>query len=127
MNILHYFSYDNQTQCVEHCLQIGVKYCKDKYKNTPLEYAIKRNSKECVSILLAHAIIEVKIIDSMDKTSIIDLICFSPFNLHDFFNNSYTVHDYHGLEKFAKLKYQPCIFENSFNVIDTAFLETYFS
>lgn len=89
---MHYFSYDNQTQCVEHCLQIGVKYCKDKFKNTPLEYAIKRNSKECVTILLAHAIDEVKIMDSMDKASIIDLICFSPFNLHEFLNNSYRVH-----------------------------------
>ena len=63
---MHYFSFWNYTECVEECFKIGVKYCKDKFGNTPLEYAIKRNSKECVSLLLAHAIEEVKIIDKME-------------------------------------------------------------
>ena len=41
----------------------------------------------------------------MTKTEICNLILFSPSNLHDFFNKSFTIHDIFGLTKFANLKY----------------------
>lgn len=44
INLLHYFAYQNQSDCIDECLDIGVKYIRDKFENTPLEYAMKRNS-----------------------------------------------------------------------------------
>jgi ankyrin repeat protein len=37
---------------------LGVKNIRDKFENTPLEYAIKRKSNQCVGALLNHAINE---------------------------------------------------------------------
>lgn len=128
INLMHYFSYENQTECIEECLRIGVKYMRDKYRNTPLEYAIKRNSNQCVGVLLNHAIYNEKIIDTLNKEDICDLIVFSPANIDEFFIN--TVHQYDlGINKFAKLKQNPSIFMQTENIKKKGdgYLEKYIS
>ena len=72
-------------------MHFGVKYIRDKFDNTPLEYAIQRNSNQCVGALLDFAIREQKIIDKMNSDEICKLILFSPFNLHDFFDSSFAI------------------------------------
>jgi hypothetical protein len=55
LNILHYFSIYNKPLCVEKALKLNIKYLKDKTGNTPLLYALKRNSYNCVGALLEYA------------------------------------------------------------------------
>ena len=55
LNILHYFSFQNKPLCVEKSLNLDIKYLKDKLGNTPLLYALKRNSYNCVGALLDFA------------------------------------------------------------------------
>ena len=55
LNILHYFSIYNKPTCVEQSLKLKIKYLKDKTGNSPLLYALKRNSYNCVGPLLEYA------------------------------------------------------------------------
>ncbi len=41
--------------CVKKSLNLDIKYLKDKIGNTPLLYALKRNSYNCVGVLLDFA------------------------------------------------------------------------
>lgn len=55
---------------------------KDKYKKSPLVYAIDRQSYECSSVLLDYFINHKKnLYEKLSKDEILDIIKFSPGNL----------------------------------------------
>ena len=56
INILHYFTYQNQIHCMNACLDQGIKYNRDKFDNTPLAYALKRKSMKSIQNILTHAV-----------------------------------------------------------------------
>jgi ankyrin repeat protein len=65
LNLLHYFSFQNYSKNVVRALEDGMKYQRDKFGNTPLIYALARNSHQCVGALLNHAIHADNIVASM--------------------------------------------------------------
>jgi ankyrin repeat protein len=65
LNLLHYFSFHNYSKNVVRALDDGMKYQRDKFGNTPLIYALARNSHQCVGALLNHAIHADNIVASM--------------------------------------------------------------
>ena len=56
LNILHYFSFTNKSICIDKSLEFKMSYIKDSLGNTPLMYALKRKSYNCVGSLLDYAI-----------------------------------------------------------------------
>lgn len=80
-----------------------MRYMRDKSNNTPLVYALARNSHQCVGVLLNHAIKADNIVSSMHQNEINELIVFSPSNLKDFFDNSIEKLEA-GVPKFGVIK-----------------------
>jgi len=37
---MHYFAYENNKNCIKKCFDEGMLYYRDKFGNTPLQYAI---------------------------------------------------------------------------------------
>lgn len=83
-----------------------MKYQRDKFGNTPLIYALARNSHQCVGALLNHAIHADNIVSSMHQNEINELIIFSPYNLKEFFDNSIETLEA-GIPKFGIVKDGP--------------------
>jgi len=44
MNMFHYYAFSNQKECVSIALECKQPYLTDKFKTTPLKYALERNS-----------------------------------------------------------------------------------
>jgi hypothetical protein len=65
-----------------------MSYIKDSLGNTPLMYALKRKSYNCVSSLLDYAIKSNQLYQNIGMNEITALIEFSPTNLGKFFDNS---------------------------------------
>jgi hypothetical protein len=67
---------------------MDIKYLKDRLGNTPLLYALKRNSYNCVGALLEYAMKSESMYSNINQQEICYLIEFSPENLSKFFENS---------------------------------------
>jgi ankyrin repeat protein len=65
-----------------------MSYIKDSLGNTPLMYALKRKSYNCVSSLLDYAIKSNQLYQNIEMNEITALIEFSPTNLGKFFDSS---------------------------------------
>ncbi len=52
MNLMHYFSYENQHEQLQKCFDIGMKFKRDKFKYTPLKYAIHKKSMKSIECII---------------------------------------------------------------------------
>ena len=68
-------------------------YTSDQFKNTPLKYALDRNSFQCVEELLVRAIGDKQFYIEMQQAELIQLIKSDPGNLSQFFEKAEEVLD----------------------------------
>jgi hypothetical protein len=85
MNMFHYYAFSNKKNCVEIALECKQKYLTDQFNNTPLKYALDRNSFQCVEIFLSEAIADESFYSEMDRSELIQLMNSNPVTLPQFF------------------------------------------
>ena len=76
-----------------------MNYITDSFGNTPLKYALQRNSYQCVEELLTNAIKQDEFYTEMQSQDLIDLIYSGPSNLPLFFEQSVSSVDGDGTPK----------------------------
>ena len=54
LNLIHYFAYNDNSECLQFAFELGMKYQQDSIQKSPLEYAIKRNSYDCTDTILVN-------------------------------------------------------------------------
>jgi ankyrin repeat protein len=79
-------AYQNNPASLQSSLRYGAKYIKDSFGNTPLEYAMERNSFECTKVVLDYIMSTENIFKTMEMQEITKLIETSSSNLLEFFN-----------------------------------------
>jgi len=62
---MHYFTFENNHSCLLRALHCGMTYEPDSFGKTPLTYGVQRQSSQCVSILLDHAVTHSGIYSSL--------------------------------------------------------------
>ena len=87
-NILHYLANENNDTCIIEALKSDVPYIRDKLNQSPLEYALNRNSRQAASVLLDHVINSDELSTKMEPEEICKLISSSSATLSEFFENA---------------------------------------
>jgi len=73
-NILHYLANENNDTCIIEALKCNVPYIRDKLGQSPLEYALNRNSRQATNVLLSHIINSDELSSTMEPDEICTLI-----------------------------------------------------
>ena len=93
LNLLHLFSYYNNSDGLIKAIEENAKYMRDKFKSTPLQYSMDRNSSQCTTLLLEFIMQTQNIYSTLTMDEITGIIKAAPDNLEDFFNESITIQD----------------------------------
>ena len=105
MNMFHYYAFENKKECVAKALGLDQKYMTDLFDNTPLQYALDRNSFQCVEQFLTLAIAKEDFYTEMKPQELIQLINSDPLTLPEFFKKASTISE-QDAEKFGMIKNQ---------------------
>lgn len=54
VSVMHFLSYNNNSNALFYALKYGAKYQRDKFGKTPLQYSMDRKSFECTKLLLEY-------------------------------------------------------------------------
>ena len=81
LNILHFFSNENQSEALLKAFELGTSYIKDNGKYTPLEYALDMNNGDCVDVIIDKYFEHNLDIKDIQKQSIKKLLNQQPLKL----------------------------------------------
>jgi len=105
-NLMHYAAYTNNPDLLLESIKAGVPYLIDNFGCSPLQYAIRINSKPCTRILLEYITTNETIFSTLSQAELLKVIECSRQNLGNFFNNAIAQMDF---EDSGTLKEEPFI------------------